>query len=79
MSKPSNRDSQTGKRSAGSGAATNSKQEKVYEGYVPLEKRGYTPMSTTSKLPRPPKGGTGQSSPKATSHKATTDKARKNT
>jgi hypothetical protein len=29
---------------------------------VAVEKGGYTPVATTSKLPRPPKGGTGQSS-----------------
>ena len=79
MSKQSKGDSQTGKRSAGSGAATNSKQEKANKGYVPLEKRGYTPMSTTSKLPRPPRGGTGQSSPKVTTHKATAGRAKKST
>lgn len=38
-------------------------QRPIQEGYVPVEKKGYTPAATTSKLPQAPTGGTGQSTP----------------
>ena len=34
------------------------------EGYVPFERKGYTPVASAPKLPKAPQGGTGQSSPK---------------
>lgn len=34
----------------------------MQEGYVPVEKKGYTPAASTEKLPKAPQGGTGQSS-----------------
>lgn len=33
--------------------------QQVQYGYVPFERGGYTPVTTTSKLPRLPRGGTG--------------------
>jgi hypothetical protein len=50
-------------RSHGSDRSQEGAKKLFQKGYVPQDKRGYTPVATTSKLPKAPQGGTGQSGP----------------